>query len=199
MDKKDDFVQTLPALIAGGSVSGSFSGYTSGMTFIDDKIGYTSGNTTLNGTLTSNLALNLKAPESPQELGFWSMVLWSIPYVFILATIIGPFLLFKEFKKSVVKNPVIQKKVFSPGLSIACFLVMILGWHPVFWPFLLIIRKVIIDRSELPRRFQLWQNSYSTWQKLYYCHRHGIVFNPETDEYFPPDQIREYLHVSDYE
>lgn len=61
---------------------------------------------------------------------------------------------------------------------------MILGWHPAFWPFLLIIRKVIIDRSELPRRFQLAKLLLNLAKTILLPSPRNCFFNPETDEYF---------------
>jgi hypothetical protein len=40
----------------------------------------------------------------------------------------------------------------------------------------------------------LWDKAMGVWDKLYYCPKHDIVFNPETDEYAPVDLIHTLVY-----
>jgi hypothetical protein len=193
IDKKDDSVQSVPALVLGGRSSGSFSGPSGGVTYIDGKYGYTSGSTHLYGSLTSDLAQALAAPLPPKEIGFWSLVGWSWLFLFSVCIIIGPFLVWPAFKTS------IAKKVFTPDVKSACIFLLCLGWHPMVWPFIFPIKNKLIGKLDYPRRDRQWREAYAKWEKMYYCHRCGILFNPETNEHFLPQQLNEYLGLSDYE
>lgn len=199
VDNKDDSIQSLSALVIGGRATGSFSGPSGGVTYIDGKYGYTAGTTQLYGTMTTDLAKALDAPKPPNKMGFWGLVGWSCLFYISICIIVGPFLVWPRFKEAVAKNPEIQKRIFTPGLQIGCILIMIFGLDPVVWPFLLIVKSKIDQRDDYGHRYDMWRRAYMTWQKLYYCHRCGVVFNPETSEYFQPDQLRNYLHIADYE
>jgi len=39
-----------------------------------------------------------------------------------------------------------------------------------------------------------WENFNKTWEQLYYCHKHGIVFDPETNKTCEPAQIKEFVN-----
>jgi hypothetical protein len=199
VDGKDDSVQSVPALVLGGRSSGSFSGPSGGVTSIDGKYGYTSGSTHLYGTMTSDLAQKLAPPLPPKEISFWSLIGWSWVFLFSICIIIGPFLVWPAFKNSIAKNADDQEKVFTPDVSFYCILFLILGWHPITWLFYSPVKNMLIKRLDYPRRQKLWQAAYAKWEKLYYCHRCGILFSPDTTDHYPPNQLHDYLRTYDYE
>lgn len=193
VDKKDDAIQSLPALVSGGRSSGSFSGPSGGVTYIDGKYGYTSGSTHLYGSLTSDVARALAAPLPPNKLTFWSAVGWSWLLIISLCIVIGPLLVWPCFMESIVKNHEKQKKI-----SFTCIILLCLGFHPLFWPFIPSLINKIDERLDNPHRYKLWQEAYTKWERLYYCHRCGIFFNPDTNEHYPPNQLYDYLRIHEY-
>lgn len=199
VDGKDDQIQSVPALVTGGRSSGSFSGPSGGVTYIDGKYGYTSGSTHLYGSLTSDIARALAAPLPPNKMRFWSFVGWSWLFLFSICILIGPFLVWPHFKESVIKKHEDQVKVFTSDITIICVLLLCIGWHPFAWLFIPSLIKKLDEKSEYARRYRLWQEKYTKWEKLFYCHRCGIFFNPETNEYYQPSQLYEYLRTQDYE
>lgn len=199
VDNKDDYVQSVPALVAGNKLSGSFSGPSGGVTYTDGQHSYTSGYTHLSGTLSSEIAQTLSAPVPPNEIGFWSLVGWSYLFLFSICIVVGPFLLWPGFKNSIVKNPENQKKTFSSDIYPFLFLMLALGWHPFVWPFIPSLQKKLQERSDYAHRYNQWLEATRKWKKLYYCHRCGVVFNPETNTHFSPNQIKDYLGVFEYE
>lgn len=199
VENNNDSVQSVPALVSGGTLSGSFSGSSGGVVYVDGKSGYTSGSTNLHGSLTSDIARVLAAPLPPHEIGFWSLVGWSWLFLFSICIIVGPFLVWPSFKSSVVKNPGYQEKTFTSDINSYSIFILLLGWHPFLWPFIPSLQKKLKERSDYPLRYNRWLEAYGKWKKLYYCHRCGIVFNPETDTHFSPDQLNEYLRVIEYE
>jgi hypothetical protein len=199
IDNRCDAIQSVPALVAAGRSSGSFSGPSGGVTYVDGKYGYTTGSTNLYGTLTSDLAQALAAPLPLKEIGFWSLVGWSWLALLSICIVIGPFLVWPSFKNYIAKNPEDQKKIFTPDVSLICILFLCFGWHPLAWPFVPPIKRMLVNRLDYPRRNFQWQEAYKKWGKLFYCHRCGIVFFPETKEHFSPNQLRNHLNIDEYE
>lgn len=200
IDHKDDMIQSVPALVLRDRASGTFSGPSGGITYIDGKYGYTSGYTNLYGSFTTDTARALAAPFPPKEVRFWSLVGWSfLYYLGICAIFIGAVFVWRSFKNSLVKNPDVQKKVFTPGLSFACIALGWIGWHPMMWPLVAVLKKKLNERLNYPLRYQRWREAYAKWNDLYYCHRCGIFFNPVTNEHYPPNQLYNYLRISEFE
>jgi hypothetical protein len=199
IDKKDDFIQSVPALVSGGTVTGSFSGPSGGVAYVDGKYGYTAGSTQLTGTMSSKLAQALAAPNAPREISFWTFVGWSFLTLLSVCIIIGPYFTWRGFKNSVTIYKEDQDMIFTPGLKLACIFLLALGFHPLFWIFIPIVKNKIVAKLDYPHRNQLWRQAYQIWQKLFYCHRCGVVFNPETGESFPPSELGDYLRVYEFE
>ncbi len=40
----------------------------------------------------------------------------------------------------------------------------------------------------------LWESAKAKWERLYFCHRHGIVFDPETGETCEPGGLMNFLY-----
>ena len=199
IDNRNDAIQSVPALVAAGRLSGSFSGPSGGGVYVDGKYGYTTGSTHLYGTLTSDLAQALATPLPPKETGFWFLVGWSWLFLLSAIFIIGPFFLWTPFKNSIENNLNDQNKMFTTEVSALCILFLCFGWHPFAWPLIWPLQLAITKKLFNPRRHLLWQEACIKWKELYYCHRCGIIFSPETNNHFSPNQLRNYLHVDEYE
>jgi len=199
IDGKSDSIQSIPALVAGGNASGTFSGPSGGLTYNNGNVGYYGGSTTLSGALTSDIANALAKPTPPATMGALSLYGWCWIALFSIITIVGPYFVFRALTQKLVKNPEFRKKVFTPGFSAAYILFLVAGAGIEFFPITLLLRKQMNKRLDYPRRYQQWKESCTKWEKLYYCHRCGVVFNPKTNEHFSPDQMHEYLHIDEFE
>ena len=95
IDNKDNTIQKVSAVVAGGTSTGSFSGLTSGVVDVDGKTGNLGGFSTLTGGTKSNLASFLASPRMPHQpsnmnlliiLGFnilnWTWRCWRFHYNF---------------------------------------------------------------------------------------------------------------------
>lgn len=195
---QEDMVQSVPALVAGGTSSGTFSGPSGGVTYIDGKQGYTAGSTTLRGTFTTDIANQLAAPLPPNDVSFIGVVGWSFLFLFSISLVVGPFWVWKSFKNNVVRNPEIQEKVFGHGGNGLSFFMLFWGWQPLVWPFIPSFQKKLKKDSEYDRRYNLWVDAYRKWEKLYYCHRCGVVINPENKHYCKPHELNDFLETNRY-
>ncbi len=194
---KDDMIQNVPAVVAGGTSQGDFSGPSGGITFIDGQTGYTSGYSHLSGTMTSDLARSLAAPVAPQKFSIWGFVGWSFLFLFSVCIIIGPFLVWPRFKEYIAADEEEQKRVFTPGVKIATIFILCLGWHPMFWPFIIPLKNTINKRLDFTSQDVLWRSVYRRWQNLFYCHRCGIVCDPSTHAAMTPRYMESYLYSND--
>jgi hypothetical protein len=79
------------------------------------------------------------------------------------------------------------------------------GWWTLFYfslaiiigPFLLwssYKKDEIAHDPDYPRRYALWQKAMSKWNRSYYCHRCGIVFDPETNKSCTPQMFIKFLY-----
>ena len=41
-----------------------------------------------------------------------------------------------------------------------------------------------------------WDNAMQKWNRLYYCHKHDIVFDSESGESSSPNSLKEFLYQS---
>lgn len=195
---QQDMVQSIPALIAGDTARGTFSGPSGGFTYIDGKRAYTAGSTTLHGTMTTEIAEQLAFPLPPNLMTFLDIPVWSFLFLFSFCIVIGPFLVWKGFKNRVVNNPEIQEKAFGHGDNGLSIFMLFLGWQPLVWFFIPQLLTKLREDSEYDRRYDLWVKAHRRWESFYYCHKCGIVIDPERKQYFKPAKLREQLQVSDF-
>lgn len=196
--KQQDMVQSIPALIAGETARGTFSGPSGGVTFIDGKRAYTAGMTTLHGTMTTAIAEQLAAPPPPNLINFFDIPVWSFLFLLTAGTLVGPFMVWRGFKNRVVSNPIIQEKVFGHGGNGLSIFMLFMGWQPLVWFFIPQLVTKLREDSEYDRRYELWVEANRRWKSFYYCHKCGIILDPERRQYFKPDKLSEQLRVSDY-
>lgn len=196
---KDDAIQKVSAVVAGGRASGSFLGHSGGSVNIDGKWGSTSGYTTLGGISASDLAQTLAPPPDPmkQSEGMYSsgciIGLLAVPFACTCTALIyavpATFLL--EFDSASARIGYISSLVV--GIIFVGFCL----W--LFW----ILRKDAFkekDRrtKEIESKYVAeklsWENAMAKWNLLYYCHRDGIIFNPENGDTWQPTQIQKIVY-----
>lgn len=52
-------------------------------------------------------------------------------------------------------------------------------------------------RAEAAGRVPAWQRAMEVWERLYYCERDDVVFDPVTGQSFPVDYIQQYIYSTD--
>lgn len=198
---KDDAIQKVSAVVAGGHASGSFSGYSGGAVNIDGKWGSTSSYTTLGGSSASDLARALAPPPEPKKqspgisvLGCIGSLL-AIPFscsCVILAYAI-PMTILALFNSDFTSETVNFISGVASVFIFFCFCAALL------W-FLLKEAKKEKDKreKEIDIKFTAekssWENAMVKWNRLYYCHRDGIVLDVENGETCQPTQIKEFIY-----
>jgi predicted RNA-binding Zn-ribbon protein involved in translation (DUF1610 family) len=55
-------------------------------------------------------------------------------------------------------------------------------------------KKLFDEKEKYLRNKPKWDSAIERWEKLYYCARDGIVYNPETGETINIDSIQEYIY-----
>jgi hypothetical protein len=56
----------------------------------------------------------------------------------------------------------------------------------------LILRHRAIERNK--PRLMAWHATKAKWERLYYCKRDYIVFDPQTNRYARPEHMMDLLH-----
>jgi hypothetical protein len=195
IDKKDDAIQKVSAVVAGGTSTGSFSGTTGGHINIDGNTGSIGGFNTLSGGISSNLANLLTPPAKPQmpkstNLLIIFMAFWGLTFLIGLGGtgILVPLLFLRGDANITVK---IVIGVIGIVLALASGIGLI-----VFMRFLNRIDKDNHKNSQ--ERYLVdklkWQKAMEKWVCLYYCHKHGVVFDPESGEYCEASSLKELLY-----
>ena len=178
--QKDDAIQRVVAVVQAGQSSGMYFGPSGGITHADGKWGTVSGYTTLSGSTTSDLARLLAPPKEPVKDTATFQTGCGVGLVFV--TIVG------GFTAGWALSGATAGEIFA---AIIRFLVIgILG--------ILILRSGIRKRKssdeQYPHAIAKWEKAKVCWQRLYFCHRDGIVFDPESSKTCQPTQIREFIY-----
>lgn len=190
--QKDDLVQRVKTLVASGQSSGTLSGPSGGVTYSGGKWGGVGGFSTLSGSTSTNLAKVLTPPTQPKRDRA------------TFRTGCGYFLLF-GFVSSIVIYCV---TAFSPGIMqeagskfmfiFTSVLLAVVGGLAFGGPGLLLVisgaRKRKLSNEQYPAAMAKWEKAMRCWQRLYFCHRDGIVFDPETNESCEPSQIQAFIY-----
>ncbi len=177
--ENDNSIQRVSAVVAGGTSTGSFSGPTGAVTYSDGKIGSAGGYTTLSGGSSTALAKMLALPMRPQKIFSNSCNGTILIVLFLFLVLIGI---------SMVIGSLSNANYDSLGCALPFGILFTLG------SMIAIIainkRDARIESTELP----FWETYKARWEKLYYCHKHGIVFDPETNKACEPAQIKEFVN-----
>ncbi len=156
IDKKDDVIQRISAVVSGGISSGSFSA----------PSGDTPGYTHISGTATSKLAPMLDLPPGAKKKN--GIVWWMYIFLFYGCILIFTAIVIGEGEVSVITF------IIGAGLL-----------------YLVFMNK---KSREAEYKKPQWILYKTQWDKLYYCHRHGIVFDPETGQSCEPSQINSFIN-----
>lgn len=190
IDNKDDTIQKVSAVVASGQSTGTFSGPTGGTVSYEGKVGSVTGHTTLSGNSTSQLAILLAPPKKPQEESY-SCFLTLLAWFMILA---GGGELYVYFANLLMSGR------FSGILGLGGifdFVLFIIFGAIVWGGFkLLNARKAHMNKEKerVQQNKPIWETAMKKWDRLYYCHKHDIVFDPENGETCPSNSLKEFLY-----
>jgi hypothetical protein len=192
MCQKDDLVQRVETLVSAGQSSGTFSGPSIGATYSDGKLGSVGGYTTLSGSTSSNLAKLLEPPSSPPEpkgYGCW-WILLVYPVIPILSGFIGSPLIIPGAILLGNENPI--KGFFGGALLVVGFIIGL--WLAITF----FVRKERKKKAGMQEIYSLekpkWDIAIQRWKRLYYCHRDGIVYDPDTGDSCAPALVKDFVY-----
>ncbi len=198
--QKDDLVQRVETLVAAGQSSGTYSGPSVGTTYSDGKFGTVGGYTTLSGSTSSNLAKLLEPPSSPPKpkgYGCW-WILIAYPVIPIVGSFFSiPFMIPGGIILGIAASRN-QHAATSPlgGFGIALIMIgAIIGIGLAIRYFVRRDRqKKAIMQQELNEAMPTWEKAMNLWKRLYYCHRDGIVYDPDSDHTCVPSEVQDFVY-----
>jgi len=196
--EKDDMVQKVTAIVQGetNSTSGysSSSGYSSISGDHISASGYSSGYTRMSATQSSRLAQQLHAPMRPSapEKPDVQRSIFDLTGIFVLAVVITVVLVYMFMRD-------MYNYFLFWGRCCVTFLLSGIGLMIVTTPSL--NRK----RAEAEKRYEddidlynrltdIWRQEMINWNKLYYCRRDDVVYNPsDSAQPVEPARMRDIL------
>lgn len=177
---KDDAIQKVTSILRGGTSSGTFSGPTGGATFVDGKLAPVGGYSRLSGTTRSQLAEILAPPKQPEAkvdagLKILAICIWSFFIMMLLA--------YSCASSGYMSQS--DQRGYLLTLGISLFFAVLVTW---------IISNLKKDAEEkLPSELDVWTKKMEVYNRLYYCHRDDVVFDPETGASVSPQKMNELL------
>jgi hypothetical protein len=197
--QKDDLVQRVETLVAAGQSSGTFSGPSVGTTYSNGKLGSVGGYTTLSGSSSSNLAKLLEPPSpppTPKGYGCW-WILLAYPVIPIVGAIFSiPFMIPGMILMAIGENPDTLNMNF---IGIFGIILTAIGGIIGYW---LCIRFFIKESKKKKATMEKvfneakpkWEIAMRRWKRLYYCHRDGIVYDPEAGDTCVPESVNDFVY-----
>jgi hypothetical protein len=68
---------------------------------------------------------------------------------------------------------------------------------PLVFPLLFWLKKYRVEhakRKGYAQNYELWEKAVAKWDRLFYCHRCGITFDPQTGAWCMPRELGEFLY-----
>jgi hypothetical protein len=196
--QKDDAVQRIETLVASGQSSGTFSGPSGGVAYSDGKWGGVGGYTTLSGSSTSNLAKLLEPPSlppKPKGFGWWWILIVPYGIPIIGAVFFSPFLLVAYVAAGLTGG------VYPHGLNVNPLFMIIIsigeiiaGWLAIRFFIIRQRKKKATMQQKIDEAMPRWKIAMQRWEHLYYCHRDGIVYDPETGDTCAPGLVKDFVY-----
>jgi len=179
---ENDAIQKVSSVITSGQASGTFSGPSGGVAYVDGKWGVVGGFTTLSGRTVSEVARLIAFPSEPKKKGGFGCIAW---YCLGMMGIMGGFGILGGLGSLILgSNELIGGLFFGPIL-LGIF-IWALREHPK--------RKARGD-AEYAAIMATLPDASKIWNRLYYCFRDDIVFDPNTGENCQPQALRQFLGV----
>jgi len=193
---KDDTIQRISAIVQSGRAEGTFSGPTAGAVYVEGKWGASGSYTTLSGYTISELAKLLAAPPEPRKpsgFGWMSLPIGCIG--FIGGYLLGAVLALPGFFISGMGNPSVPVAWQIIGFC-EVIIAAIVGYGLV----IVFIRhkareRLKVDEARYVAEKLKWNAAIQRWNRMYYCHRDGIAFDPDTSETCEPSAVKALVYA----
>ena len=196
---KDDMIRKITSIRTSDETKGTFSGPTGGITYSDGKFGTVGGYTTLSGRSITELANMLSPPPTPEK--------YTTPALYIIFPIIAVILaivLFCSIGMALVfiMTTMVTQLIGQSDASdvIGLIIVGFLCFTPI--P-LLVASLFFIDRNQRvnsEKKYKeykpAWDRAIKRWERLYYCYRDDIIFDPKYGDTCPPKLINSFVFSS---
>jgi fumarate reductase subunit D len=191
---KNDVVERVSTLVANGESIGRFSGPSSGSVNVGGKSHSVDGYATLSGSSITALAKSLKPPEEPTRSGLGILFWLAAVATGLWTCLVAPLALLGVLG---LLGGLVSKDTSEAGLSflytgigLVCLLPL---WVITFIIYYVARRNKIQSEADYAYQKPRWDAAMIKWNRLYFCHRNGIVFdqNGETCE---PSQIKEFVY-----
>lgn len=199
--EQQDRIQKVSAIHDAGLSTGSYTGVTVGVAATGSGgIGLATGQTNLAGAYQTALSKRLAPPQRPVCKQFHPFVLVLAILAIPAGLVVGLFALGLASMSSgpgptpsnaaEVAADVLADLVCSAGPFLVAALLLGLGILTLVWaPFYNRRTRGTYD-AELLR----WQGAMQVWDRLYYCSRDDIVFDPDNGKQFPTSRMVHYCY-----
>ena len=176
---QNNAIQKITGIVSSGTKSGGVGGI--GIGLGDSDMGLMIGGT----TYSSSLAKLLSPPKKPsRNSSFYNLVgLIAIPLPFVAISL----LLSTMYDFYQIEKPLSFFWSFIFLLVVPLFLSIMIFKR---------IRNKITEETSI--KSELWREQISIWNRLYYCHRDDILFDPRTGQFFSPHEILNYINRNVY-
>ncbi|MEJ5200992.1 MAG: hypothetical protein WHV66_02055 [Anaerolineales bacterium] len=181
-----DQIIKVSAIVNSGTSSGTFAGPTGSVSFSKGNTTFNPGFAVLSGTQQTELASLFTPPAEPKR----RKPIGCIGYFFIVC-ILGLLILGFSANASLAE----AQSQFGYGDDYAAFAILcaigflvIVGWLSYYVP-----KKTKEFDALYYREMDLWRVAIERWDRLYYCMRDDIVFDPTTNIAFTPQEFYSYL------
>jgi hypothetical protein len=178
--KKDDQIQKVTSIRKSGISSGVYSGPTGGLTYSGGKVGTVGGFTTVSGSSMTRLAQLLPPPEAPIAKTYTS---WAG-----VGILLGSFVL--SFLVCFASGTGVDSGTSTVAfiiVAVGAFFGIIVGYN----------QKKQHDADSLAENIAAvnkYNEQVTTYERLYYCHRDDVCFDPKTNQYRPLMKTYELIY-----
>lgn len=172
---KDDAVQKVSAVVSSGLSSGKFSGPTGGVTYLGGKWGGVGGYTVLSGGTASELARILSPPSRKEVVN--ERAAGCFRFLALATVVLGaPSCFFVGMDGG------------AGSLGLIALIVAVLVFLYAEHIGHQVKEAIAVEDGKIKEPLR-------KWQRLYYCFRDDVVFDPETNEPYQPQELKHILYA----
>lgn len=174
---KNDMIQKISAIRREGISTGSFTGPSGGISYAGGKFGTVAGVTTLSDTSITQLAALFQPPEKP-VMG--SPNSKSIGTIVVIIIVLGIFITVCSFSPLIFGNS--QTAGFIIGVVMFAFGVILAIVHGKN-------ETSPETKASYDAEYEKWEHRMSIYERIYYCKRDDICFDPQSGRVAKPSQF----------
>ena len=177
---KDDMISKVTSIVSAGTRTSVYEGHEIGVAGARGSNDFSAygvgvGKTTGVEFSQTNLSQQLNPPNNPtKKIKYW-------PYA---ASLLGIIFLIKGIQSYNAGSDNPQVFCAVPLLCLTIPLLLIGGIK---------VYKNIIEVKKGREMYPIWQKSIKKWQRIYFCQRDGIVFDPVDSSYQSVEKMKDFL------